>query len=327
MLGNVAESLEIGDLPIVPNEMRSVMNFKLMRKTLKDFKLRIFSWSAKTGSGWNVAYQLCRVNIRALATQFWITVCSALMFYVPPFFLRLLVMYLENDPERRDRGWGWVYVFGIIISNLITYLLTAQLWSISTTVLQTRFRIQLNSLLYAKTLVRKDVASAAPTKRDEEGKDAPGKDDEDDFSTKAQIMTLMTTDTDRVSEFAWHIFTLVDSPIELAVGAIFVYNLLGVSSLYGLLVIVLSLPLNHFAGKVVVGAQENLMKARDERIALMNEILGAIRMLKFMAWERSFESRVLKIRARELKYQKLNYTIEVASSPSNKITLLTILSL
>ena len=30
-----------------------------------------------------------------------------------------------------------------------------------------------------------------------------------------------------------------------------------------------------------------------------------------MAWERSFEARVLKIRDRELKYQKLNYTIEV----------------
>ncbi|ESK87928.1 atp-binding cassette transporter [Moniliophthora roreri MCA 2997] len=311
MLGNDAESLEIGDLPIVPNEMRSVMNFKLMRKTLKDFKLRIFSWSAKTGSGWSVAYQLCRLNIRALVMQFWITVCSALMFYSPPFFLQLLVKYLENDPERRDRGWGWVYVFGIIMTNLITYLLTAQLWSISTTVLQTRFRIQLNSLLYAKTLVRKDAASATSTKKDEEGTDASEKkDDEDEFSTKAQIMTLMTTDTDRVSEFAWHIFTLVDSPIEMTIGAVFVYNLLGVSSLYGLLVILLSLPLNHFAGKVVVGAQENLMKSRDERIALMNEILGAIRMLKFMAWERSFESRVLKIRARELKYQKLNYTIE-----------------
>ena len=34
-------------------------------------------------------------------------------------------------------------------------------------------------------------------------------------------------------------------------------------------------------------------------------------MLKFMAWERSFEARVLKIRDRELKYQQLNYTIEV----------------
>lgn len=30
-----------------------------------------------------------------------------------------------------------------------------------------------------------------------------------------------------------------------------------------------------------------------------------------MAWERSFEGRVLKVRDKELKYQKLNYTIEV----------------
>jgi hypothetical protein len=42
--------------------------------------------------------------------------------------------------------------------------------------------------------------------------------------------------------------------------------------------------LNHFAGKVVVGAQEQLMKARDERVALMNEILGAIRMLKVLIY-------------------------------------------
>jgi hypothetical protein len=31
-----------------------------------------------------------------------------------------------------------------------------------------------------------------------------------------------------------------------------------------------------------------------------------------MAWERSFEARVLKIREKELKYQRLNYTIEVS---------------
>lgn len=52
------------------------------------------------------------------------------------------------------------------------------------------------------------------------------------------------------------------------------------------------------------------MEARDQRVALMNEVLGAIRMLKFMAWERSFEARILKIRERELKYQRLNYIIE-----------------
>ncbi len=30
--------------------------------------------------------------------------------------------------------------------------------------------------------------------------------------------------------------------------------------------------MNHYAGKVVVVAQDNLMKARDERVALMNEV-------------------------------------------------------
>ena len=35
---------------------------------------------------------------------------------------------------------------------------TAQLWSISTTVIQVRIKEQLNSVLFAKTLVRKDVA-------------------------------------------------------------------------------------------------------------------------------------------------------------------------
>ncbi len=42
--------------------------------------------------------------------------------------------------------------------------------------------------------------------------------------------------------------------------------------------------MNHYAGKVVVGAQENLMRARDERVALMNEVLGAIRMLKVVSY-------------------------------------------
>jgi len=32
---------------------------------------------------------------------------------------------------------------------------------------------------------------------------------------------------------------------------------------------------------------------------------------QFMAWERSFEKKVLKVREKELKYQRMNYLIEV----------------
>jgi hypothetical protein len=56
------------------------------------------------------------------------------------------------------------------------------------------------------------------------------------------------------------------------------------------------------------------MKARDERTAIMNEVLGAIRMIKFMAWERQFEAKVTKIRSKELKYLRRNYIMEVSGT-------------
>ncbi|KAJ6595567.1 multidrug resistance-associated ABC transporter [Mycena vulgaris] len=320
MLGHTAESLEIGDLPIVPANMRSTHSYASMKKATREIKFYFASWKPTPGSGAILAYRLLRVNIYPLIAQFLLAASAAILFYAPPFFLRMLLAYLEDDPDRENTSWGWVWVFSLFSTNIVSFLLTGQLWSLSTTTLQVRIRNQLNTILFAKTLVRKDVASSAPpptsSKDKDDSKVTPAsegekKDDEDDFSSKAQIMTLMTTDVDRVSEFAWHLFTLVDSPIEIIVGSIFLYKLLGISCLFGLAVTCLFLPLNHFAGKIVVGAQDNLMKARDERVALMNEILGGIRMLKFMAWERSFEIRVNKVREKELRYQKLNYTIEV----------------
>jgi hypothetical protein len=42
-----------------------------------------------------------------------------------------------------------------------------------------------------------------------------------------------------------------------------------------------------------------------------------------MAWERSFEARVIKVREKELKFQKLNYTIEVDHPFIGKMSVLT----
>ncbi|KAF8583290.1 P-loop containing nucleoside triphosphate hydrolase protein [Ramaria rubella] len=330
MLGVTSESLEIGDLPIVTANMRATTLFHRMRTAMRHVKLRPLSivpafllgsrrgwqWKPKSGSGWTLMYRLAKVNSLPFTVQISLATISALLFYAPAFFLQLLVGFLEvsKSGEAKDIRWGWVYCAGLFLSNAVCFLITGQLWSISTTTLQVRMRVQLNSILFAKTLVRKDVASSPSSSQSEtasqpveSGKD---KEEEDEFSSKSQIMTLMTTDVDRVSEFSWHIFSLVDSPIEIVIGSYFLYKLLGISCFIGLAVTCLFLPMNHWAGKVVVTAQDSLMKARDERVSLMNEILGAIRMLKFMAWERSFEKKVLKIRERELHFQRRNYIIE-----------------
>lgn len=108
----------------------------------------------------------------------------------------------------------------VCLKIFILPTVAGQLWSISTVDLQVRMKIQLNSILFGKTLVRKDVASASASSDNSKADDTPKstkqgddedekKDEESDFSSKAQIMTLMTTDVDRVSDFCWHWFALV----------------------------------------------------------------------------------------------------------------------
>jgi hypothetical protein len=79
-----------------------------------------------------------------------------------------------------------------------------QLYSLTTSTLQALIRTQLNTALFAKTLVRKDVASSSasssPSDAAMASSDTPSagsdaaiqqKEKEDEFSSKAQIMTLM----------------------------------------------------------------------------------------------------------------------------------------
>lgn len=68
-------------------------------------------------------------------------------------------------------------------------------------------------MLYAKTLVRKDITSASAAGAPDEDAESDTEANED-FASKTQVMTLMTADTDRVCEFAWHILTLIGTPFH-----------------------------------------------------------------------------------------------------------------
>ena len=122
MLGNSAESLEIGDLPIVAADMRATTIFANMRAAMRRWKLRIGSWRPAPGSGIELAYRILRVNIWTLAVIIVLASLSAILFYVPAFFLRRVVHYLEVDAMREFRGWGFVYCAGLFVSNACTQI-------------------------------------------------------------------------------------------------------------------------------------------------------------------------------------------------------------
>lgn len=74
----------------------------------------------------------------------------------------------------------------------------------------------------------------------------------------------------------------------------------GASCLAGVVVIIIMIPLTKFIASWLGRVQKRLMKARDDRVALNNEILGAMRVIKIQAWEENFRSKLMELRDHEL---------------------------
>lgn len=79
-------------------------------------------------------------------------------------------------------------------------------------------------------------------------------------------------------------------------------RLLGVSAFSGLLVLLLASPLNHFLAKRAVRIQKGLLAARDKRMAILNEIISAVKFIKFFAWEDKWIARAMEKRGDEIKW-------------------------
>lgn len=132
MLGYTSSSLsslEVGDLPIVPGNMRATTIFQSMKAALRTpiatvslplSSYRLFSF--RRGSGWELLFKLIKLNKRVFIYEIALAAVSAALYYTPAFFLQSLIRYLEIDESREDRRWGWVFVVGLFGMNFINYI-------------------------------------------------------------------------------------------------------------------------------------------------------------------------------------------------------------
>jgi ABC-type bacteriocin/lantibiotic exporter with double-glycine peptidase domain len=132
------------------------------------------------------------------------------------------------------------------------------------------------------------------------------------FSSASMSFSLIDAPCGKRESF--HISVRTDNRCiaELLIGTIFLYQLLGYAGIAGIATTILFLPINHYTSKSFASVQGKLMAARDKRVSLMNEVLSSIRYIKFMAYERAFEQRILKAREEEIRQQRKNYMLEVA---------------
>lgn len=111
-------------------------------------------------------------------------------------------------------------------------------------------------------------------------------------------------DAKRVSDFCVYYCQFSEVATDIALAVTFLVRLIGWRSLLaGLAVFVILLPINIYVSKRYSDTQDELMKVRDQKTAVMTEALQGIRQIKFSAEEKQWQDKIGRKRDQELKIQ------------------------
>uniref|UniRef100_A0A672NHW5 ATP binding cassette subfamily C member 8 n=1 Tax=Sinocyclocheilus grahami TaxID=75366 RepID=A0A672NHW5_SINGR len=119
--------------------------------------------------------------------------------------------------------------------------------------------------------------------------------------TTAQICSLVARDTNHLMWFFFLCPNLWAMPVQIVMGVLLLYSLLGVSALIGATVIVVLAPLQYFVATRLSRAQKSTLVSSLLRLKKTNELLRGIKLLKLYAWEHIFRSSVEETRRQELR--------------------------
>nr|XP_033490030.1 ATP-binding cassette sub-family C member 8 isoform X6 [Epinephelus lanceolatus] len=118
--------------------------------------------------------------------------------------------------------------------------------------------------------------------------------------TVAQICNLVAIDTNQLMWFFFLCPNLWAMPVQIIVGVILLYYLLGISALIGATVIAVLAPVQYFVATKLSQTQKSTLEYSSKRLKKTNELLRGIKLLKLYAWEHIFCDSVEETRDKEL---------------------------
>ena len=158
-----------------------------------------------------------------------------------PILLNLVVKFMEDKSE--DIRLGYVYAAGLAASTFVVAMCN------------THFNLLINELKLKVraaivTAVYKHVIGVSSVELNK-------------FNT-GEVMNYMSTDTDRVVNFGPSLHAVWSLPFQLIITIILLYQQLGISSLTGVGITILMIPLNKFVADKIGSMSTKMMKVQRD---------------------------------------------------------------
>ncbi|RMZ78679.1 hypothetical protein DV738_g3746, partial [Chaetothyriales sp. CBS 135597] len=303
-----------------PLEMSQVWNV-----TLKDKAESALAHFRQVKKAHSLALRLLiHFQSQILIQGAWCVLASIFMF-LPTLLLKAILEFLEDQANIPVTA-AWLYVILLFVTGCIQAIADGQALWIGRKIC-IRLRAIIVGEIYSKTLRRKAAATANTVlaKPEEPVKkpllkrlstlftcfktkqaiklpthpDPPSRSDAQ--ASNGTIINLMSIDSFKVAEICAYLHYLWAAvPVQLVMAVILLFQVLGLSSLAGIGLMILVLPLNLYVAKSFQSTQKRIMAATDKRIHATNEVLENIRIIKYFAWEQRFADKVNEKRKVEL---------------------------
>uniref|UniRef100_A0A1Y1M1I2 Uncharacterized protein n=2 Tax=Photinus pyralis TaxID=7054 RepID=A0A1Y1M1I2_PHOPY len=192
---------------------------------------------------------------------------------------QLILVY--SIPARRHEIY--IYAGGVILTTFLNSLIwyPALMGSYNTAL---KMRVICGSLVYQKVLKLSNSSLERTT---------PG-----------MILNLISNDINMCERLMIMLDYLWIAPAQTIITICLMYRELGVSSLLGISVLVLFIPLSFVTGRLAKSNRIKLSFKIDHRLRLINEIIQGIQVIKMYAWEKAFTKMISEIRRLELRFLK-----------------------
>ncbi|KAF9113681.1 hypothetical protein BGX27_001044 [Mortierella sp. AM989] len=244
-------------------------------------------------------WSLFRVLKWEFFAQFLWALPWCILINVSPYCLNKIIEYVECKACGPPSFTNYLYVFGLLFSSLFESLCDQQALHIGRRIFVHTISI-CNAEVFAKALRRRDVASPA-----EKSDDDNAADEKKDGSLN--IANLIAVDVKKLEIPFSYVFYLYGFPIQFILAGVQLYWLLGYASLVGILCMFVTYPIPAKLYSMIMKLFKDIMRTKDERMDALNEMLSAIRIVKFFGWESKFEEKITAARERELQRTKESY--------------------
>lgn len=116
-----------------------------------------------------------------------------------------------------------------------------------------------------------------------------------------RVVNLMSTDTYRIDVASGMFHMVWTSPVAIIITLVVLLINLSYSALAGFALLVIGIPVLTKAIQSLFVRRREINKITDQRVSLTQEILQAVRFVKYFGWESSFLERLGGIRKREIR--------------------------